>query len=308
MKSIKISLIPLCIACILAFFGCEKNSQPEAEVREEQVGNIKLAYYTRGSGEPLIMIMGFRGTMAFWDPAFLEAMEKNYTLILFDNRGIGLSTDTEQDETTIAQMAKDTVELIKTLGYDEVNVLGWSMGTRIALDMAINFPDYIKSLILCAPNPGGQYQAKRPSNLTSKLDSIDLPLEEGLSLIFPDTLEGLDASKAFVLRLSKAIIEGTVPNDFKVDSTPIERQALALKTWDASDYLYEKLPTIKIPTLVAGGLSDVIDNPENVRIVANRIPFAWTAYFKGSGHYFLSQNHREFADLVNIFIESTASR
>jgi pimeloyl-ACP methyl ester carboxylesterase len=85
-------------------------------MKKVRIGEIDIAYYTRGIGKPLVMIMGFRGTMGQWDPALLEELEKYYTLILFDNRGVGFSTDTEKDLTTIQQMAQDTVGLIQALG------------------------------------------------------------------------------------------------------------------------------------------------------------------------------------------------
>ena len=69
-------------------------AQFKAEVKTIDVGNIKMAYYIRGEGEPLLMINGFLSTMSLWDPALIEELAKNYQLILFDNRGVGLSTDT----------------------------------------------------------------------------------------------------------------------------------------------------------------------------------------------------------------------
>ena len=87
---------------------------------------IKMAYYTRGEGKPLLMINGYLSTMSLWDPALLERLEKNRQLILFDNRGVGLSSDTEKDNTTIPQMADDAAGLIRKLGYDKVDILAWS--------------------------------------------------------------------------------------------------------------------------------------------------------------------------------------
>jgi pimeloyl-ACP methyl ester carboxylesterase len=55
-------------------------------MKRVKVGEIELAYYTRGSGKPLVFIMGFRGTMGQWDPAPLHELEKHYTLILFDKQ------------------------------------------------------------------------------------------------------------------------------------------------------------------------------------------------------------------------------
>lgn len=291
---------------LLALYGCDHH--PYVEVKKEKVGNIELAYYIRGQGDPLVMIMGFRGTMSIWDPGLLEELEKNYTLILFDNRGVGFSSDTEEDLTTISQMAEDTAHLIKALGFSKAHILGWSMGSRIALELALKYPEVVDSLIVCSPNPGGKYQARRASDTYEKLTSLDLSQKEGLSLIFPDTLAGREASAAFVARLTKAMVQGTVPHDLDISNQTIERQVHALMLWDQDNQLYENLSKIKTPTLVAGGLSDVLDQPENVRTIANQIPFAWSAYFAGAGHDFLSQDYQHFAKLVTLFIESNRSR
>jgi pimeloyl-ACP methyl ester carboxylesterase len=270
----------------------------------QNVNNIELAYYTRGSGEPLIMVMGFRGTMAMWDPAFLKQLEKKFTLILFDNRGAGFSSDTQNNETTIRKMADDTSELIKALGYPKAHVLGWSMGSRIAMELAIHHPDQVQTLILCSPNPGGSHQAKRKSQAYQDLLSVDLSNVEGLSLIFPGTPQGEKASADFVGRLQEAILEGKVPYDLKISSRTVQRQVEALHLWDDNEEAYESLSRIKSPSLVAGGLADALDEPENVKKVAERIPFAWKAYFPHSGHNFLSQDHENFAKLVCLFIDT----
>lgn len=292
--------------CIFTLSGCERIKK--VEVKKEKIGNIELAYYTRGSGEPLIMIMGFRGTMSIWDPALLEMLEKKYTLILFDNRGVGFSSDTNEDVLTISQMAEDTANLIKRLGYQKSHVLGWSMGSKIAMELALNHPEMVNSLILCSPNPGGKYQALRKSNAYEELTAKNLSLKEGLSLIFPKTDEGHKAADAFIARLTEAIIKGMVPDDLKISNQAVDRQIQALKLWDQDNKVYEMLPTIKMPALVAGGLDDDLDPPENVQIVACRIPSAWSAYFAGGGHDFLSQDYSHFAELVILFIESNNKR
>jgi pimeloyl-ACP methyl ester carboxylesterase len=285
--------------CILNGCGGKK-----AEVQKANIGDAELAYYIRGSGDPLLMIMGFRGTMAVWDPAFLASLEKNYTLILFDNRGVGFSSNDSNDILTIPKMAEDTAKLIKELGYDEVNVLGWSMGSRIAMDLALKHPEMVSNLILCSPNAGGKHRALRQSNAYTVLTSKDISQKEALSLIFPDTTKGNLASATFVIRLTEGMLQGTIPDDRQVSQQIIDQQIHALQLWDKDDEIYENLAMIKMPTLVAGGREDSLSLPENVKIVASRIPFAWAAYFNGSGHAFISQDHQEFADLVNIFIES----
>jgi pimeloyl-ACP methyl ester carboxylesterase len=201
-------------------------------------------------------------------------------------------------------MADDTARLIQTLGFEKAHVLGWSMGSRVALQLAIQFPEIIDHLILCSPNAGGGHQVKRKTDDYKVLTETDLPLETGLSLIFPNTPRGHKASTEFSTRLTNAIAKGIVPNDTEVSPQTIERQVRALKLWNENNRHYEEISNIHVPTLVTGGLDDVLDAPENVRIVANQIPFAWAAYFEGAGHYFISQDYKRFAELVMVFTES----
>lgn len=300
-------LMQFCLLlCLILLSACERHQR--AEVKKEKIGDVDIAYYVRGNGPPLVMIMGFRGTMAAWDPGLLKNLEKHFTLILFDNRGVGLSSDTEENVTTISQMANDTAKLIETLGYSKVNILGWSMGSRIALQLAMDHAQVIESLILCSPNPGGKFQAPRKSHAYEELTGSNLSDEQVLSLIFPDSEKGHVAKDAFVTRLAEAIILRNVPDDLKISDRTIGRQARALKLWDEDDDYYAALPQIKIPTLVASGLDDALDQPQNARIIACRIPFAWSAYFAGSGHNFLSQNYEEFSNLVRLFIDSNQNK
>lgn len=296
-KALRALLSAICM-CLLG--ACDNKT----EVKKANIGDAELAYYTRGSGDPLMMIMGFRGTMAVWDPALLNLLEKHYTLILFDNRGVGLSTNDSKDTLTISKMSDDTAKLIKALGYGKVNVLGWSMGSRIAIDLALNHPEAVNNLILCSPNPGGDHKVMRKSSAYTILTSKDVSQKDALALIYPDTVKGNMASAAFVIRLTQAMLQGTVPNDLDISQEIIDQQIHALQLWDEDNKIYEQLPNIKTPTLVTGGLEDVLSPPENVQVVACRIPLAWTAYFTGSGHAFLSQDYEQFAELVKIFIES----
>jgi len=141
---------------------------------------VKLAYYTRGQGEPLLMINGFLSTMSLWDPAMLEELAKHNLLILFDNRGVGLSTDTKENLTTIPQMADDAANFVKALGYKKVNILAWSMGARIGQQLLIRHPDIVNKAVLSAANPGGSHQDKTSHDVESKLNNPDVPEMENL--------------------------------------------------------------------------------------------------------------------------------
>ncbi|CDR35235.1 alpha/beta fold hydrolase [Criblamydia sequanensis] len=287
------------IGLFILFCSCERS----VEVKREKISGIELAYYTRGTGEPLIMIMGFKGTMGEWDPALLETLEKKYTLILFDNRGAGLSSDSVENHTSISQMADDTVQLIKSLGYSKAHILGWSMGSRIAMAIAMKYPESVDTLILSSPNPGGSHIAKRTTDDFKRLTKAESK-EEILSLLFPDSEEGKLAASELNKRLKVAVMDGESPNDFEIPPRTVERQKQAMENWDQNNEIFDELAKINRPTLVTGGLADRIDPIENVRIVASQIPYAWAAYFPFAGHYFISQDYINFSELLFAFTEA----
>lgn len=273
------------------------------EVRYAQVGDVKLAYYTRGSGAPLLMVNGFISTMSLWDPALLAELEKEHTLILFDNRGVGLSTDTKENHTTIEQMADDAAGLAKALGYSRINILGWSMGARITQQVLIRHPDLVSKGVLASANPGGTCQVKTSNQVETELNNPNVPLSDKVALTFPDNPKGKQAEAQVLARIKAAVKAGTIPDDFKTSKQTTERQDRARTTlWSGSNANCEALSGIKIPVLLTDGRDDVVDIPRNSLVIANKIPFSWLAFFEG-GHSFLFQSYQKFSEVVNTFLK-----
>ena len=300
MKSLRnlIYIVLLCVGmCSSAY------AEFKAEVKKIDVGDVKLAYYIRGQGKPLFMINGFLSTMSLWDPALIEELATNYQLILFDNRGVGLSTDTKENNTTISQMADDVAGLIKNLGYEKVNILAWSMGARIGQQLLIRHPALVEKAIICSPNPGGTHADPTALDTENKLNNLNVPEMEKISLVFTNDEAGKLAAKDCLARLKEAVAAGTIPNDFTVSKETSIRQTRARTTlWSGSNENFDALKNIKVPVLLTDGRSDIIDLPKNSVIIANQIPYSWTAFLEG-GHAFLFQSHKQFSDLVYAFLQ-----
>lgn len=278
-------------------------AQEKPEVKYAQVGDVKLAYYLKGQGDPMILIMGYAATMSAWDPALLGELSKNNQLIIFDNRGAGLSTDTKENYTTIPQMADDAAGLVKALGFKKVNVFSWSMGARIGQQLVIRHPELVNKVILCAPNPGGKYQIAIDKKVGEELNNPSLSPMENFELLFPITPEGKAAAKVVYGRFMAAKAAGTIPDDFVISKEAKERQVRARITlWNADNQNYQDLKKIKVPVLVADGREDIIDNPKNSVVIANQIPFAWLAFYEG-GHAFLFQSYKKLSETVNVFLQ-----
>ena len=87
MKSL---LTALTVALLCAGLNSPLHADFKPEIKYAEVNDVKLAYYIRGEGEPLLLINGFMSTMSMWDPIMVEELAKNHQLILFDNRGVGM--------------------------------------------------------------------------------------------------------------------------------------------------------------------------------------------------------------------------
>ena len=295
-------LAALSTVAVLSGIAAPAHAAFKAEVKYAQVGDIKMAYYTRGQGEPLIMIMGYTSTMGAWDPALLDALDDNNTLILFDNRGVGLSTDTKENKTTMQQMADDTAGLLKALGYDKAHVMGWSMGARIAQQVVIRHPDQVMKAIFAAPNPGGSKQVPAEASVAKELNDPKVSVLDKAALAFPNTPEGKQAMKESLDRIAAARASGEAPDDMECSLETAKRQNGARELWTKDQSNYEDLANIKVPVLVADGRDDLIDPPPNSSLIAARVPFAWLAFYEG-GHAFLYQSAAKFGATVNLFLK-----
>ena len=107
---------------------------------------IEMAYTERGSGDPLICIMGVTAPGVVWD-AHAAAWEKHFRCILGDNRGVG-DTDKPAGPYTTAMMADDYAALMDALGITTARVVGCSLGSVIAQQLAIRHPQKVRSMIL----------------------------------------------------------------------------------------------------------------------------------------------------------------
>lgn len=113
-----------------------------------EANGININYEERGSGDPLILIMGLGADGPVWEEHVKE-YEKHFRCILMDNRGVGKS-DKPQGPYTSEIMAADTAGLMDALGIDKAHVAGISMGGIIAQQLAINYPEKVRSAVIIA--------------------------------------------------------------------------------------------------------------------------------------------------------------
>lgn len=127
-----------------------------------------------GSDEniPLLIIAGLRITMDMWPPKMInELAQSNSSVIIYNNRGKGNSLTGTKDY-SIKQLAKDAAGLLNSLDIEKANVIWWSMGACIAMEMALSYPDKVNSLVLCGSGPGGDKAIPSSAELMQTLGGV----------------------------------------------------------------------------------------------------------------------------------------
>src|SRR5215210_8098064 len=133
----------------------QDNAYTTAKTEHIQVGDINVAYKRFGQGKPILFISGTSQTKDAWEPTVLsELAANNHTVIVFDNRGIG-ETTVGTKPFSIEQFANDTAGLLDALQIVKADVLGASLGSFIAQELTLNYPQNVDRLILHAAYCGG---------------------------------------------------------------------------------------------------------------------------------------------------------
>ncbi len=257
------------------------------------MGDIEVAYRVMGEGYPLVMIMGFSGTMDVWDPDALEALSKKHKVIIFDNRGTG-ETTAGTKQFSIKQFAEDTAGFMDALEIKRAYVLGWSMGTNIAQELVLDYPDKVNKLVLYAADPGGEQAIQPSADVVEKMtDKSGTPEEQQKRLW--ETLVPMDWLETHGDYL-KEIFTGPVES---VSPEAVAKQWEAIMTWPGS---YDRLPQILSETLLLTGTEDINTPTHNSLVMVQVIPGAWLVQFKGGGHALMYQYPGDFANVILDFL------
>ncbi len=119
----------------------------ESPVKYVSFNGIEIGYKEFGTGEPILMIMPFATEMDMYNDTFVKQLAGSYRVILFDNRGMGYSSD-NNESLSISLLANDTAGLMDALGMDSAHIFGSSMGSVIAQELALEHAGKVDRLIL----------------------------------------------------------------------------------------------------------------------------------------------------------------
>src|SRR4029453_3816517 len=130
-------------------------SHQDATTQAVDVGGTTFAYRALGArtGTPVVFLNHLAAVLDNWDPRVVDGIAAHRRGITFDNRGVGASQG--RTPSSIAEMAKDAGAFIGALGFDQVDLLGFSMGGFVAQVLAEEQPDLVRKIILAGTGPAG---------------------------------------------------------------------------------------------------------------------------------------------------------
>ena len=237
---------------------------------EAQINGIDLYYQTLGTGLPLLLLHGGLANADYWDnqlPVFAET----YKVIAIDSRGHGRSTFTEEP-ISYALMAADVIALLDMLGIERANVVGWSDGGMIGLELAIHHPERLHKLIAYGANynPSG---LRADMNTNAKFNNYLAKAAADYQQVAPDPLRW----GAFLENIGQ--MWATEPN-----------------------YAPAQLATIATPTLILDGEEEELLEIQHVKELASLIPTAKLRLMAGVGHFAPWEQPQTFNQIVLDFL------
>ena len=256
---------------------------------------VRLNVSQTGTGEPLLLIMGTSGSIGFWEP-LVAPFAEHHRVIAYDSRGLGQS-ERGSERITMASLATDAAALLDALEVERAHVLGWSLGSAVAQELALAHPDRVGGLVLYATWGRGD------GYMRAMLTAIRHPWETG------------DMEAAFTslgLCFSPELLQSPEFDPLVEQLLPLFPQTEAqvrttCEQWQADEEhdTLDRLAGIDSPTLVIAGEQDVITPPRVGREVAERIPGARYEMLTGPGssHVLMMERAEEFIALVLGFLE-----
>jgi len=271
-----------------------------APTRRVDAAGATFVYRRLGpaTGVPVILLNHWGAVLDNFDPRIVDGLAATRPVIAVNYRGVGASGG--KAPLTVAEMAKDAIAVIRALGFDKVDLIGFSLGGFVAQDIVLKEPDLIRKLILAGTGPAG-------GEGIEKVGPVSWPLiikgmltfrDPKYYLFFTSTAHGRLAAKDFLERLK----ERKADRDKPITVGAFLRQLKAIEAWGKQ--APQDLSAIPNPVLVANGDQDIMVPSSNSIDLARRLPNAELVLYEDAGHGGVFQHHEAFLRKALAFLEA----
>ena len=252
---------------------------------------VRITWESHGSGDPVLFLHGLGGGLLDWEPQ-LPAFSSRYRVLRLDVRGHG-SSDKPRGKYEVEEFTSDAIAVLRAAGVERTHVIGLSMGGMIALQLAVDAPAMVRSLVLVntGPEVKAENAAERFALWQRRLLTRFMSMEKFADILggrlFPEP--GQEAMRAEFHRRWAAN-----------DPAAYRQSYLALLRWSVADRIH----AIRAPTLVVHAELDYTTYERKERW-AKKIPGARMATIQGGRHAVSMDHAAEFNALILEFLRST---
>ncbi len=262
-----------------------------------QVGDVRVAYrrFAKRGASPLLLLNYFAANMDDWDPKVTNGFAAARDVIIFDYPGIGRSTGTTPS--TVATMTKDLVDFCRALDLNSFDIVGFSLGGMIAQQLAFEYPDMVRRIILLGTGPRGG-EGMTFTELT--VDELDDPVKLLMNAFFTPSDASQAAGHAYLERLKLRATDRDEPVPRQAAIAQLE----SIREWGAipSENGFAMLSQIRQPTLIVHGNKDVVVMPINAFLLAEHLPNAQLIMYPDASHGAQSQHAEVFLEHARLFL------
>jgi pimeloyl-ACP methyl ester carboxylesterase len=272
----------------------------DVKTQSINIGGTDFFYRRLGEnnpGIPIIFLNHLSATMDECDPAIMDGLASSHQIICFDNRGVGATKGTTPQ--TVSEMATDAIAFIKVLGYQKVDLFGFSLGGFISQEILFREPQLVRKAILAGTGPaGGEGISKIKAVTYSDILKAYVTFKDPkFYLFFNRNANGSKVAKEYLSRLK----ERKENRDEKLKLKHLQHQLNAIKAWGLQ--APQDLSVIKQPVLIVNGENDKMVPASNSTALKNRIPNSEIILYKAAGHGGIFQYHQEFVKSALKFFE-----
>jgi pimeloyl-ACP methyl ester carboxylesterase len=261
---------------------------------------IEYAYRDLGQGDvPLVLLQHFRGNLDNWDPALIDVLAADRRVVTFDNAGVGATTGTTPN--TIEAMAHDAIAFLEAMNFQRVDLLGFSIGSFVAQEVALIRPDLLRRVVLASSAPqGAEGMHGWAPEVIAAVGQPETSPEGYLSVFFAPTNTSREAGQQAAGRIFGRTANRDEPTTWQTRQAQYD----AVCTWGIPNHsLLQRVAAIDLPVFVANGDSDPMILPRYSYLLAGLLPDARITIYPDSAHGFLFQHHTQFAADVRAFLE-----
>jgi len=267
--------------------------------RIDAANDIVYAYRDVGTGDvPLVLLQHFRGNLDNWDPALVDDLSATRRVVTFNNRGVASTSGLTPN--TVEEMAHDAVAFIDALDLKRIDLLGFSIGSFVAQEIALDRPDLLRRLLLASAAPQGApgMHGWAPEVIGQVGDPEPNP-QGYLGVFFAQS----DTSRLAGQETAARIFGKQTNRDAPTTWQTRQAQYDAVCRWGIPNYsMLQRVSAIELPVFVANGDSDPMILPRYSYLLAGLLPDARLKIYPDSAHGFLFQHHAEFAADVHSFL------